>query len=79
MTNSESIVNFMFFANNFSSDMIENCFEVCNNPLHLKNKYHSLMKKDKSGTDMFFRWFMLLDSDNKIQVADFINNNYKNI
>lgn len=77
MSNSEAIINFMFFANNFSSNMIENCFEVCSNSLHLKNKYNSLRSKDITGTDMFLKWFMLLGNDNKKNVSNFINNSYK--
>ena len=78
MKGSESIINFMYFANNFSSDMLENCFEVCNNSLHLKNKYKSLSKENRTGTEMFFKWFMLLDSYNQKSVASYINENYKN-
>jgi hypothetical protein len=69
----------MYFANNFSSDAIENCFAVCNNPSHVKAKYHSLTNDHNNGTDMFFKWFMLMDRGNQKAIADWINENYSGV
>tara|TARA_R110002020_G_scaffold99643_1_gene236202 strand:+ start:104 stop:346 length:243 start_codon:yes stop_codon:yes gene_type:complete len=75
-THQIATINFMYFANNFSQSQLESVFESTNCPSHLKSKFDSY---NGNGTEAFFKWFMLLDNDNKSNVLTWINDNYKNL
>ena len=77
MNNVQAILNFNNFANNFSKPLLNKCFQVCNRPEHLEQKFNSLKDScNNNGTFMFFRWFSYLDRENSIKVATFINEHY---
>jgi hypothetical protein len=78
MTNSQSIINFMYFANNFSQPLLKGMFEVTNAPQHLENKFTSLaIDNGNNGTKALFQWFMQLSTDNQMEVSNFITINYE--
>ena len=72
----KDIINFMYFANNFSQSQLNEMFNVTSHPEHLKNKFKNIVAPN--GTDKFFKWFMMLDGGNKESVIDYIQNNYRN-
>lgn len=75
MNNQENIINFMYFANNFSQSLLYDMFETTSAPKHLKSKF--MNRQVGNGTDKFFWWFMELDNNNKLAVCNFIDNHYK--
>jgi hypothetical protein len=77
MNNSQAIINFMYFANNFSQPLLKGMFEVTNAPQHLENKFTSLaIDNGNNGTKALFQWFMQLSLDNQTAVCDYITDNY---
>lgn len=77
MTNSEAVTNFMYFANNFTPDLLRGMFKCTTVPEHLEEKFHSIcMRKNLNGTEGIFVWFMELSQDNKDAVVEYISNNY---
>lgn len=72
------ILNFMYFANNFSFKLLEGCFNVCDMPDHCRQKFMSVNehKEIRNGTDAFFVWFMELSRNNQLAVIKFIDENY---
>jgi len=74
MTNSNAIINFMYFGHNYESDFI---IKVFGNHLgnHLQSKFNTMYSK--YGTLTFFRWYMELDNGNKELLNNWIEQNYK--
>ena len=72
------ITEFMYFANNFPTDWIEQVWSgntsKCN---HIKIKWNSLCERNSfGGTPNFFKLFMELDGGNKELLCDWIAHNY---
>jgi hypothetical protein len=76
MTNPESTINFMYFANNYSPAQLKAVFAVTNAPAHCEAKFHALSDRfNGNGTQMFFHWFMQMSS--KVAICYWIDVNYK--
>lgn len=76
-TTAEAIINFMYFANNFSGDQIHSMCYATAAPEHLKEKYLEYVDKHLgNGTQALFAWFMQLSKDNQIAVCNWITQNY---
>ena len=84
MTNSEAIINFMYFGHNYPHNFIakvwagketlteEDQYSLAD---HLTKKFHTMY--EKHGTLTFFRWYMELDNGNKAILNSYIEDNYK--
>lgn len=73
MNNSQAIVNFMFFGNNYPDGFIK---EVWPGSLgeHLTIKFNGFYEKYRTQT--FFRWYMELDHENKEKLNHWVEHNY---
>jgi len=70
-------INFMYYTCNFTRESLEELLKRTTCYEHLKTKFKSLRNKyDGSATKAFYEWFMLLDNENKLIVANYIRDNY---
>ena len=77
MSNSEAIINFMYFGHNYPHDFISKVWgDDSSMSQHLADKFSSMYSE--YGTMTIFRWFMELDHINKNILLDWISDNYKN-
>lgn len=89
---SNAIVSFTYYANNFHYDFIQRVWGVdtmISN--HLQSKWDVLVGyltvarketdnrfiKNLTGTELFYKFYMMLDSSNKELLNEFILNNHK--
>ena len=76
--NSQEIINkFMLYAYNFNvvyvnGFYVPECIKATNNPEHIASKFIN-----NRGTQGFLNMWHQLDTENQIQVTDWIMNNYK--
>jgi len=92
---SDAIIKFTYFANNFTGDFVEKVWGNGSLGQHLKDKWEMLGQqlmafktasqhiKDGnyyghglSGTENFYKFYMMLDSYNKELLNNYISNNY---
>ena len=77
-TPAQQFINFMYFANNYSIDELNNMFKVTSAPDHLKSKFSN---QHESGTPALFTWLMQLSDGDKESVFNYVQSvydNYKN-
>lgn len=76
-------IKFMYFANNFNDDQLEEVFKATSAPEHLKSKFNNYCReiptRYRNGTDVFLNWFMQLSRDNQQAVVEYINTNYTGV
>ena len=75
----KAIINFAYFTYNFPYNFIELCWENDNIINHLKNKLSSYAQNGVISSKDFIRFFLELDRENQIKLAEWININYKGI
>lgn len=71
-----TVINFNYFAHNYSRDQLQQVFKQTSASEHLKAKFQQLAHENIGGTPAFYDWFMLLSIGNQRAIVKWINNNY---
>lgn len=79
MTNTESIINFVYFTTNFPPDFIGKVWGESYLTQHLSEKFLTHAENGMISAGGFIRWFQELDRGNQTKLTEWINENYRGI